>query len=82
MEETHTVGCEGASHPEWAEWVSMERYRLDVVSAWPPSPYKDAALAAVHSAIASLEPEPSASPITSTVMIRSAPAVVRLPLTA
>ncbi len=57
-----TLHCEKPPHPEWAGWASMERYRLDVVSTWPPSPYKDATLAAIHSALASLEREPPAPP--------------------
>jgi len=42
-----------------SQWASMERYRLDVVSAWPPSPYKDATLAAIYSTLASLTEEPA-----------------------
>ena len=56
------------------QWASMEHYRLDVVSAWPPGPYKEATLAAIHSALASLEPGPQ--------VIRFAPAEHRLPLAA
>ena len=36
------------------EWVAMERHRLDVVGGWPPSPLKEATLAAIHSALVSL----------------------------
>jgi len=75
MEGIQTVSCENASHSEWA---SMERYRLDVVSAWPPSPYKDATLAAIHSALASLQPKLPVSP----GAIRFAPEEHGLPLAA
>ena len=34
------------------QWLMFEHSRLHVVEAWPDSPYRDAALAAVRSAIA------------------------------
>ena len=39
-----------------SQWVSMERYRLEVVRTWPPSAYKEATLAAIYSTLASLAP--------------------------
>jgi hypothetical protein len=36
------------------EWIFMERYRLHTVESWPESPYKDATLAAIRSALAGL----------------------------
>jgi hypothetical protein len=38
------------------EWLAMEHYRLHVIEQWADSPRKAAALAAVRSAIESLEP--------------------------
>mgnify|MGYP001544346772 CR=1 FL=1 len=35
-------------------WISMEHYRLHLVEEWPDSPYKQATLAAIRSAIGSL----------------------------
>ena len=39
------------------QWVAMERYRLDVVRQWPPSAHREATLAGIYSALASLTAE-------------------------
>jgi hypothetical protein len=36
-------------------WIATEHYRLHLVERWPNSPHKDATLAAIYSALASLE---------------------------
>ena len=36
-------------------WIAMEHYRLHTVENWPESAFKQAALDAIHSALASLE---------------------------
>ena len=33
------------------QWLSMEHYRLHIVEEWPDGSYKEATLAAIHSAI-------------------------------
>jgi len=33
------------------QWVTMEHYRLHSVERWPDSPYKEAVIAAIHSAL-------------------------------
>ncbi|HEY1337501.1 MAG TPA: hypothetical protein VGF59_08320 [Bryobacteraceae bacterium] len=38
-----------------AQWIKMEHYRLHSVEEWPESPYKDATLAAIYSALQRLE---------------------------
>jgi hypothetical protein len=57
-ERIHTIGqmaTEGAGRDAMnCQWVSMERYRLDVVRGWPPSAYKEATVAAIYSSLASL----------------------------
>jgi hypothetical protein len=35
-------------------WISIEHYRLHLVEEWPESPYKEATLAAIRSALESL----------------------------
>jgi hypothetical protein len=35
-------------------WISVEHYRLHTVESWPESAFKQAALRAIHSALASL----------------------------
>lgn len=42
------------------DWIAFEYYRLELVQQWPNSPYKEAALNAIRSALASLTSEPSA----------------------
>lgn len=37
------------------QWLAMEHYRLHIIEAWPDGLRKDAALAAVHSAIDGLQ---------------------------
>ena len=37
------------------QWIRNEHYRLHCVEEWPDTPYKDAALAAIHSALERLE---------------------------
>jgi hypothetical protein len=44
------------------QWISVELYRLDCAERWPDSDYKKAALAAIHSALKTLEAA-SAAPI-------------------
>ena len=39
----------------YSQWFKSEHDRLHIIEAWPDSPCKQAALAAVRSAIASLE---------------------------
>ena len=46
----YTIDAPAAS----SEWIAMEHYRLRTVEAWPDSPYKDATLAAIRSALAGL----------------------------
>jgi len=36
------------------QWLAMEHYRLHSVEAWPESPRKDKALAAIRSSLAGL----------------------------
>ena len=36
------------------KWIAMEQYRLRTVEGWPDGPYKEATLAAIHSALAGL----------------------------
>jgi hypothetical protein len=38
-----------------SNWIAVEHYRLHLVERWPNSPHKEATLAAVYSALASLE---------------------------
>jgi hypothetical protein len=33
------------------QWIAMEHYRLHCVEHWPDSPYKQAVLEAIHSAL-------------------------------
>ena len=33
------------------EWIAMEHQRLHLVEEWPDGPYKQAALAAIHSTL-------------------------------
>jgi hypothetical protein len=33
------------------QWIAMEHYRLHCVEQWPDSPYKQAVLGAIHSAL-------------------------------
>jgi hypothetical protein len=37
------------------QWIKVEYYRLDCAERWPDSDYKEAVLAAIHSALKSLE---------------------------
>ena len=37
-----------------SEWISAERHRLQIVKEWPNSPYREATLSAIHSALMSL----------------------------
>ena len=36
------------------EWIAMEHHRLHLIEEWPDGPHKDAALAAIHSALEGL----------------------------
>jgi hypothetical protein len=38
-----------------SNWIAVEHYRLHLVERWPNSPRKEATLAAVYSALASLD---------------------------
>jgi len=43
------------------QWIKFEHSRLHSVEEWPPSPYKDAALAAIRSTVKRFEAEAPAS---------------------
>ena len=36
------------------EWIAMEHHRLHLIEEWPDGPYKQAALAAIHSSLEGL----------------------------
>jgi hypothetical protein len=44
------------------QWINVEHYRLDCAERWPDSDYKQAVLAAIHSALKTLEAG-SAAPV-------------------
>jgi len=62
------------------QWIATEHYRLHIVEGWPDSPYKEATLRGIRSALASLGNDPSiipACPICSSR--RRVSGVVRFP---
>ena len=40
------------------QWITAEHHRLHIVEGWPESPYKEATLGAIHSALRSLAQDP------------------------
>jgi hypothetical protein len=62
-------------------WIAVEHYRLHTVEEWPDGPYKEATLAAIHSALAGLL---GAAPTRSSECTicwkrRNAPVVIKFP---
>jgi hypothetical protein len=48
-------------HEMHRQWIAMEHYRLHSVETWPNSPYREAALAAIHSTLESLRQGPDSA---------------------
>jgi hypothetical protein len=64
------------------EWIAMEHQRLHLVEEWPDGPHKQAALAAIHSALEGLLRTHRAGdlPVCEVCLSRpNAPAVVDFP---
>jgi hypothetical protein len=55
-----------------SDWIAMEYHRLHVVEKWPDSPRKEANLAAIRSALASLSRETLSSGDPKASIVRSA----------
>jgi len=61
------------------QWIASEHHRLHTVEGWPDSPYKEATLRAIHSALASLSPDPSLALCEVCLSRRRSSAVVQFP---
>ena len=61
------------------QWLAMEHYRLHSVEAWPESPRKDAAVAAIRSKLDSLarDPDVIAQPLDCLICATKKSATVR-----